>query len=603
VETLSDQLVRSLTLPQQLLDLDRRWPDPLLAARYRDALFGLEQGGLRSRADFCVDLIADLTSSDYGPPETGLRYAAALAALCGQFLGSGGRGAVNSRRRRSRIHQTYPTAPWIGAAIATYVFGKLCQRTANTRGSYVIVDPTCETGELMLEVVIAATRANAQGSKVKLIAIDKNDLILRLARIVLNNSVCRLGISHLLATPKYVRGDALEELCKIPEVDALISNPPWGLGTDGQDRELLKSVPQNYHYADPYIAITRTALERLKKGGPFGIVLPRQALTAANARNLRIHLHQETTIDYIVELPRSVFPYATMQAVLLLGTKRRARRDAKQVRVISYSLAPERSARATLHTEHRNQAELGAPRAWLFGPSGQIAWKSISSEAVKLEQLVKIFSGLKPYRLGRGRPPQSPELIASQVYTYDWPKSGTYPVVRGRQIRRYSVLDPCEFLLVGPHLAEPGQHVRFAQAPRIFVREICLRDGGIVAAPAPPGVLGRHGVLTVVCPSPLDWVLAAVFNSPVGRDYAVSECPGFRRESFGRIAIDDLKRFPVPYSLLESTDAIELANACIKEADRAARELALRRLESLALAIYSSCADPNKTLMGLGART
>jgi hypothetical protein len=587
VKGLNDHLVRSLTLPRQLFDFDRRWPDVLLASRFRNALLGLEQKELRSRPDFCADLIVDFLSSDCDPPETGLRYAAALAALCGQFLRSGGREAVNSRRRRSRIQQTYPTAPWLGAAIASYVLRRLYHTGVSTLGSYVIVDPTCETGELMLEVLIAMARTKVRDKKVKLIGIDKQDLILELARVVLNNSIRRLGIQHLLALPKYVRGDALEELSKIPQADALVSNPPWGLGTDAQDRELLKRVPQGYHYADPYIAITRAALQRLKKGGPFGIVLPRQVLTATNARNLRIHLHQETTIDYIVELPRSVFPYATIQGVLLLGTKRPAPHRTKLVQVISYSLARERSARATIHGEHRAQAELGSARTWLFGPSGRIGWKNIRREAVELAQLAKIFSGLKPYRVGRGRPPQSPELIASQRYTYDWPKPGTYPVVRGRQIQRYLVLEPCEFLLIGPHLAEPGQHVSFARSPRIFVREICLRDGRIITAAAPPGILARHGVLTAVCPAPLNWILAAVFNSAVGRDYAVSECPGFRRESFGRIAIDDLKRFPVPYSLLECPEAKKLANACAENTDWDTRETALRQLESLALTFYS----------------
>jgi hypothetical protein len=275
-----------------------------------------------------------------------------------------------------------------------------------------------------------------------------------------------------------------------------------------------------------------------------------------------------------------------MRAVLLLGRKRLAH-VSKVVSVVSYSIAPRRSAKATLHVERHRQSELRSPRAWLFGPPGQFGWDRIRTDSTTLEELARLFTGLKPYKVGYGRPPQSAQLVANQAYTYSWPKPGTFPVVRGRQIQPYAVLAATEFLAIGPHLAQPGQHARFAQSSRIFIREICLRDGRMVAATAPKGVLGRHGVLTVVCPAPWDWILAAVFNSTVGTDYAKSECPGFRRESFGRIAVEDLRRFPVPNALLTCADAIELACVCSGQTDAQARISALRRLESLALSLYS----------------
>jgi hypothetical protein len=587
VESIDGQLSVHLALRRQLLDFDRRWPNSALCARFSDARSAFATIGPSSRSDLCAELVDDATFSQSHEPKTALRYAAALAALCAQYLGTIPRQPTTSRRRRSPIHQTYPTAPWIGAAIATYILQKLWLRPTKGSRQRFILDPTCETGELMTEILIEVARRGRFGERIGLVGIDKNEQVLRLARTVLNGAVRRLGLSHALGNPSLVKGDALQELQRMSQPDALASNPPWGLLTDGQDRRLLKCASQSYRFADPYIAITQAALARLRPGGPFGIVLPHQALTAANAKKLRSYLARETLIDYLVELPRSVFPYATMQAVLLLGQRRPLENASKMVSVLSYSMAPRRSAKATLHAERHRQSDLRSPRAWLFGPPGQIAWDRVRQDSVPLEELARLFTGLRPYKVGYGRPPQSAELVANQAYTSGWPKPGTFPVVRGRQIQPYAVLAAIEFLRIGPHLAQPGQHAHFAQSSRIFIREICLRDGRMIAARAPEGVLGRHGVLTVVLSEPWDWILAAVFNSSVGIDYAKSECPGFRRESFGRISVEDLKRFPVPNPLLSSADAIELARVC-GQADPQARTAALRRLESLALTIYSS---------------
>lgn len=584
VDGLDKGISAHLKLRKQLLAFDRRWPNFTLCAHFSDVRAEFAGLGPGACLDLCTETVIDASTSLPNDPETALRYATALAALCAQYLGAAQREPTRSRRRRSPIHQTYPTAPWIGAAIATYVLQEFRRRPGDASGRRVIIDPTCETGELLAEVIIAAALRKLSGDRITLIGIDKNEQILRLARTVLDGAIRRLGLLHVLGTPRFVKGDALRELQKISRPDALVSNPPWGVLTDGQDRGLLKRASQNARATDPYIVITQAALARLKPDGPFGIVLPHQALTAANARYLRDYLAKETSIDHLVELPRSVFPYATVRAVLLLGRRRIA--NSKVISVVSYSIAPKRAAKATIHLERRRQSDLRVTRAWLFGPSGQIEWSRIRTNSIALDEFARLFTGLKPYKVGHGRPPQSAELVANQAYTCDWPKPGTFPVVRGRQIQPYSVLPATEFLTIGPHLAQPGQHERFAQFSRIFIREICLRNGRIIAAAAPKGVLGRHGVLTVVCPAPWDWILAAVFNSLVGMDYAKFQCPGFRRESFGRIAAGDLKRFPLPTALLARPEAIELAHACSAQTDLQARASALCQLETLALSHY-----------------
>lgn len=558
-----------------LLDLDHRWPTVELRDHFQRIAAELREISTRARAGRCRSLVKTALSSR--SPDA-LRDASALGALCAHFLATLEGHSSSMRRRRSPIHQTYPTVPWVGASIAKYILTKL--RARNDQGrTCLIVDPTSEAGELLIEVLIEFARRRSYGASVQLVAIDKNPLVLGLAKLVLQTAEQCLRSSCVIQSTRFICNEALEGLDAIPSPDAVVSNPPWGLATDAQDRERLSAVEGNYHYVDPYIAFTRAALDSLKAGGAFGLVLPRQALTAANSKRLRSYFIENTTIDYVVELPRAVFPYATVQAALILGTKRPAQASKHVVHVVSYSLAEARGARAKVSTERAPLGQLAMQQTWLFGSASQIPWKLVRRHSIELREVASVFSGLKPYRVGRGQPVQTVALIAKRPYTYDSPQAGTHPVIRGRQVQPYNVLQTSEFIVVGPHLAEPGQHAKFALSPRTFIREICFRDGRVVAAPAPEGTIGRHGVLTVAWAFPFNWILAALMNSAVAQDYVRTQCPGFRRESFNRIGTRDIQSLPIPCRLLENTDVLRLARACGDQSDPQAKQRALNSLE------------------------
>src|SRR6185437_4686199 len=377
-------------LSAHLLDLDHRWPTAPLRDHFQRIAAELRGVSARERKVRCKSVVK-LALSSRSPDA--LREASALGALCAHLVAALEGHPSSIRRKRSAIHQTYPTAPWIGAAIARYILTKLRAHDAQ-RGTYVIVDPTCEAGELLVELLIDLVRRRSYPTPIRLIAIDKNPLVLGLAKLVLEAAEQHFSRRRTIRGTRFICNEALEVMHTLPSADAIVSNPPWGLATDAQDRDRLSAVDGNYHYIDPYVAFTRAALHNLKAGGPFGFVLPRQVLTAANSKLLRSYLISNTRIDHIVELPRAVFPYATVQAALILGTKLAPQSCKRVVHVVSYSLAEVRGAPAKVCVERASVEQLATKQTWLFGSISQIPWDRVRRCSTELGQIASVFSGL-----------------------------------------------------------------------------------------------------------------------------------------------------------------------------------------------------------------
>jgi hypothetical protein len=181
-------------------------------------------------------------------------------------------------------------------------------------------------------------------------------------------------------------------------------------------------------------------------------------------------------------------------------------------------------------------------------------------EATRLGQIADVLLGVEPYRVGRGRPKQTHRDVARRPFSFDRFRNGTVPVARSRNIRRFSVGGPSEFIRFGRWLAAPGRHLEFAARPRVFVRQICGRDGSLVAAVAPSGMVARYGVFTVVCDQVSPDILCAILNSTVIARYVRFSCASCHKESFGRITIGDLRELPVPVALLSSERSVERRN-------------------------------------------
>jgi hypothetical protein len=443
----------------------------------------------------------------------------------------------NERRQRTR-YASYPTPPAIAGVIASHIAAHL------KPGSATVLDPTIEGAPILLEC------ARVLDQSVRLIGMDHNPAAIAASDRLFDQADRVAPRAYL--QPELVCTDALEAMSALGEIDGLANNPPWGeRSRNGRERFAGSS--------DPFAHFVDLALDQLREGGPFGLVLPGQAATAATAARLRRRLTETCTIDSVTTLPTCCFPRATVRAILILG--RKGQPEHSRVFLVRYRIQPLSESTATPTFKTYPQSKLGQDGApWLRCIATEPPLR-ISTPTVPLGSLTEITSGIVPYRRGSGRPKQSAELIAEKRYTFVDPHPGTMPVLRSRQVRRYQCLPAAEYVCLGDHLAYTGSHGRAMLGTRVYVRELCSRNGALVAAVAPPGTVPRYGIFTIrLVDSSLDPdVLTAILNSGLIARYVRSSCDGVLKESFNRIRIGDLRRLPVPVTLVHGPLRRDLA--------------------------------------------
>jgi hypothetical protein len=479
---------------------------------------------------------------------------------------------VNYRRKRT-VYSSYPTSPAVSVAIARHLY----RHARQVRRPFTVLDPTIEGAPLLLE----CAHLLAPKSNVKIFGIDCSDAVIGAVGRLFDRALGVAPTSYL--RPELIHGDALAAMASMEPVDAVVNNPPWGERKSHLPRSLESSV-------DPCYFFVERALKVLKPGGVLALVLPGQVATSQSASSLRKLILDTCLLSSVTTLPTACFPRATVRALLLLGAKQCKRRARDKITLVHYQLA-------------KSDRDFDAPKVRRI-PISQFAlgtrpwWRCASledppvflSEMVPLGSIARIRSGIVPYRVGRGVPRQTPEIVGRTPYTFKNRVIGSVALLRSRQITPFACLAAREYVRLGPHLAFAGAHGSVLNQHRIFVREVCSREGRLVAAPAPSGVVPRYGIFSVEIDDANMAVVCAILNSDVVAKYVRSVCDGVFKESFNRVRIGDLRRLPVPKSLLvpgKSRRIIENASRRLRRTSTPrSRTLCLREIETVVCGAY-----------------
>jgi hypothetical protein len=555
-----------------LMALDFRWPNAFLLSAFRqayaDLAAALKKGSAKQWPEILTiflrqwlcDRLLKVANDDQDAVKWVLRETSALGAMLMHLLatmGPNGLHLVNERRHRTE-YGTYPTSPRVAEAAARYVWNKLASKREQLSGPPRILDPTVEGGPLLLEMafLISAYAVSKNSRRHKracdfiLSGVDQNPISASIVSTLLEAWRLRSSIDCLGVEIRC--HDAFDALSDSKPLDAILNNPPWGARTDGATSERLSPYGPYIGYRDPYIALISLGISRLKPGGPFAFVLPFQLLTAASAGKLRQEILENTQLDHLILLPRKAFPRATVKTVMVLGCRRRDGERRRGMQVVTYPMEcrlSDRSFPAAAKFDRKAVGSLGSA-PWMtiiqsdppFAPTAQVRY---------LGNIAEILLGIEPYRVGRGRPKQTHHDLVLRAFTFHRFRRGTIPVARSRDLARFRVGQISQFIQFGPWLAAPARQLEFAYHPRVFVRQICGRDGSLVAAVAPLGTVARYGVFTIVCNEICPNILCALLNSKIVAQFVRLHCAGYHKESFGRITVGDLRRLPIPKALLK----------------------------------------------------
>ncbi len=442
-------------------------------------------------------------------------------------------------------------------------------RWAERSLDFTIVDPSMETGQLLLgvaeELISRIHRrwppksAEAQrllgaalerlGSHV-LRGIDRHPLAEETVRLAFRwlgfrHGVPGLRLAHLETA------DSLQAFLdgRLGEFDAVLNNPPWGESLTLEERQRLREgFSTSYIRVDTYIPFCELALRSLRRDGRLVLLLPSQILTVSNASRLRQLFTEMLTLDRLVVLPRAAFGAATVRGLLLAGRRRIAKQEAT-CRVTVFPLGCK-----VYSNEPARRAELRVSDLRALGKASW--WPMIQTDSgaaetrLRLSDVAEVALGAQLYGTGKGRPRQTRETVRQRPFSFDRPAPDLLPAVRGRDVQPFRLVEPSCFIRYGPWLSRPGRHRELRRKQRLFVREICRRDGRLTAAMATDGYIPLHGVLTLVPRSIELSHLLGLLVSEATAEYVRHHTASFLKVDFQKITVGEMREVPVPVTLV-----------------------------------------------------
>jgi type I restriction enzyme M protein len=201
------------------------------------------------------------------------------------------------------------------------------------RPADVVLDPACGTGGFLI-AAHEYVRAHDGASLGRFVGEEIDGALARVAR----SNVALHGLGH----GEIRRCDSLQN--RSGTADVILANPPFA-GAVTPERVPGYAVGS----ARSELLFVELMLERLRRGGRAGIVVPFGVLTSPSrpARYLRERLLRANTLDAVVELPSGVFrPYTGVRTALLFWRGGGSTRDVLLARVDAdgYSLDDRRAA-------------------------------------------------------------------------------------------------------------------------------------------------------------------------------------------------------------------------------------------------------------------
>jgi hypothetical protein len=133
---------------------------------------------------------------------------------------------------------------------------------------------------------------------------------------------------------------------------------------------------------------------------------------------------------------------------------------------------------------------------------------------------------------------------------------------------------------LGPWLARLGKNAELQQTRRIFVRELCRRDGKLVGAIACGRTVPLHGVLTVVPFGISPNVLVAILNSAYVAEYLRSHAASFAKVDFQKVTVSELRELPIPISAIQPSWRATLDVPLASDLEAAQRDRLMRLAKS-----------------------
>jgi type I restriction-modification system DNA methylase subunit len=252
--------------------------------------------------------------------------------------------------------------------------------------------------------------------------------------------------------------------------DCVIGNPPYGAFFGKHEKVYLlnhyKNCPSSL---DSYLLFYECCLGHLLKiDGCLGFITPNTWELIFSSAQFRTFVLTNFCINEIVHFTHKIFKSATVdcEIVIVQNTKRQKHKVLVTVQSESKSLQHEIPQSLWLSPKRD-------PFNIQLTEREHALLAKINSESVHADDIFLIKNGVKPFEGGKGKPPQTREIVDTKPYVSDIKRDDTFrPLLRGGLIQRYiNFWNEDYWISYGPWLAAPRDPKIFEAPEKIVCRQ------------------------------------------------------------------------------------------------------------------------------------
>ena len=280
-------------------------------------------------------------------------------------------------------------------------------------------------------------------------------------------------------TDKYTLKEPASPYGAFGGFDVVIGNPPYGALFSNSESAYLKI---RYNTAvwrcESYLLFIEQALKLLKKDGFFGYIVPDTLLNLGFTQPARELLLRNSKLQEIVGLPTHIFSGATVDTIILLTEKAgyESQFNASNIVVKTFG------KKQTIFSIKDPQKEFYVKaKDWFDQNAFNIQTDKtenhlldrIGNNKKVISEFAEMFSGVKTYEVGKGKPIQTITIRDEKPYTSKTKKdNGWLPFYDGKHIGRYELLwKENNWIKYGEWLAASRNPINF-EGEKILIRKI-----------------------------------------------------------------------------------------------------------------------------------
>ncbi len=250
---------------------------------------------------------------------------------------------------------------------------------------------------------------------------------------------------------------------------AIIGNPPYGaIFSDEEIAYISNTFSYQDYQIESYTLFLEKSINILRKKGYIGFIIPNTWLINVFSKRLRKHLLSSLSIREIRHFLYKVFKNVSI--------------DTEIVVFLNDDKNRENNIKIALQSKYDEKIFYIPQRQWIDKnghPINIMDRPEISSFKMKIEHMVVldqlsiITQGCKPFQVGKGKPPQTRDIVDNKPYVATFKKDDSFiPLLRGSLIQRYQTLWSNDYWIsFGDWLAEPRYSAHYNADKKIVIRQ------------------------------------------------------------------------------------------------------------------------------------